>query len=106
MPTATIVFDAGESTLSVTVSEPWPATPSLVAYTVAEPIFRAETWPPLVTATTEVSLDDHATAAEGTGWPAPFIGVAAAEMISPTSSRTMSVPFLSAAACAAATARR
>jgi hypothetical protein len=54
-------------TLSVTVSALCPATPSLVAYMVAVPIFRALTWPPVVTEMIEVSLVDHATDADGTG---------------------------------------
>jgi hypothetical protein len=88
-PTDALAF-AGETTtfagtLSVTVSGLCPATPSLVAYTVALPIFRALRIPPEVTDRMEVSLVDHATGAEGTGWPASFMGVAAAVTTLPTS---------------------
>lgn len=53
-------------TLSVMMREPWPETPSLVAYTEAVPTFRALTCPPLVTERTAVSLEDHWTGALGT----------------------------------------
>lgn len=89
-PPIVALADAGSrstnvGTLSVTASVLWPETPSLVAYRVAEPILRPVTMPPVLTAITDVSLEDQATGAVWMGFPPSPKAVADAAMTVPIS---------------------